>query len=99
MPVDAHTPLTAPAHAGVSPSLDAPSPLPLPLRAYSGYSDAKVQENVTAEIMCVVAEEARGSYPPEIVHEVDSTCEADAAGSVDRVVGWLAQWRADNAAR
>ena len=49
--------------------------------------------------MCVVAEEARASYPPEIVHEVDSTCEADAAGSVDRVVGWLAQWRADNAAR
>jgi len=55
-----------------------------------------VEENITAEIMCVVAEEARASYPPEIVHEVDSNCEADAGGSVERVVGWLAQWRVDH---
>ena len=46
--------------------------------------------------MCVVAEEARESYPSEIVHEVQSNSAADMEGNVERMVAWAAQWYADN---
>lgn len=35
-----------------------------------GYSQKKVQENVECEIMCVVSEDARESYKPEILWEL-----------------------------
>jgi adenylate kinase len=55
-----------------------------------------VEENVTAEIMCVVAEEARESYAEDVVHEVPSNSHADMESNVERVVAWVAQWCADN---
>lgn len=61
-----------------------------------GYNPKKVEENVTAEIMQVVLEEARESYSEEIVHEVPSNTPQDAEQTVERMVGWVAAWKADN---
>jgi len=52
---------------------------------------------VTAEIMCVVADEARDSYPTDIVHEVPSNSPEDMAANVERTVAWYQQWVRDNA--
>ncbi len=64
----------------------------------SGYASAKVTENVTAEIMGVVAEEARESYRAEIVHELTSDSLEDLEANAERLVSWVAQWRAERAA-
>ena len=57
-----------------------------PLR---GYSAAKVEENISAEIMCVIAEEARENYREEIVHMLTSDSDADLEGNVERAVSWV----------
>ena len=57
----------------------------------SGYSSAKVSENVQCEIMEVVAEEARESYRPEIIHYMQSNTVDDLEANVQRVVTWLEQ--------
>jgi adenylate kinase len=62
-----------------------------------GYGDKKVAENVECEIMQVVLEEARESYAAEIVHECASETLEQLDANVDRVVDWLAAWKADNA--
>lgn len=48
--------------------------------------------------MGVVAEEARESYRAEIVHELQSNTLGDLEANADRVVAWVAQWRAERAA-
>lgn len=63
-----------------------------------GYAPAKITENVEAEIMGVVAEEARESYRAEIVHELQSNTLEDLEGNADRVVAWVTQWKAERAA-
>ena len=45
---------------------------------------------------CVVAEEARDSYPTEIVHECPSNTSDDMDSNAERVTSWVAQWYADN---
>ena len=57
-----------------------------------GYSEKKRQENVEAEIMQVVLEEAKESYAEEIVHEVRSDSVEDMDGNVERVKAWIAAW-------
>lgn len=64
----------------------------------SGYAAAKVTENVEAEIMGVVAEEAHASYRAEIVHDLESNTLDDLDRNVERLATWAAQWRADRAA-
>ena len=61
-----------------------------------GYDQKKVTENIECEIMQVVLEEARESYAAEIVHECASETLEQMDANVDRVVAWLAAWRADN---
>lgn len=61
-----------------------------------GYGQAKVAENVEAEIMRVVAEEARESYPPEIVHELPSNSVEDMEANAARVEAWTDSWRAQH---
>ncbi len=63
-----------------------------------GYTREKIEENVTAEIMQVVLDEARECYPESIVHELSSGTVDDLEGNVSRVVAWLAAWTKDNAA-
>jgi adenylate kinase len=61
-----------------------------------GYSQKKIEENISAEIMCVVLEEARESYDEAIVHELDSNTLADLQSSVGRVTAWQEAWKADH---
>jgi len=61
----------------------------------SGYSQRKVQENNEAEIMDVVIEEARSSYPQEIVVELTSEGTEDLESNVSRLVQWIRAWRKD----
>ena len=60
-----------------------------------GYPEVKVQENMSAEIMEVVLEEARESYDPEIVHVLKSDTVGDIDDAVARVAGWVVAWMKD----
>ena len=63
-----------------------------------GYPLKKIQENNEAEIMGVVSEEARESYPPEIVVELQSESTDDLEANVARVVAWVEAWKKDHPA-
>lgn len=57
------------------------------------YPLKKIQENNEAEIMEVVADEARSSYPAEIVVELTSESTEDLEKNVTRIVQWINAWR------
>ncbi|PPQ89374.1 hypothetical protein CVT25_002192 [Psilocybe cyanescens] len=57
-----------------------------------GYPLKKIQENNEAEIMQVVLEEARSSYPPQIVIELQSETMEHLETNVARIVEWIKQW-------
>lgn len=57
----------------------------------------KIQENNEAEIMQVVLDEARSSYPQEIVVELRSESTEDLEANVGRLVEWIDLWRKDHA--
>ena len=61
-----------------------------------GYNEKKRSENLEAEIMQVVLEEARESYDLEIVHEVPSNTVEDMESNVERCRLWIEQWVAIN---
>ena len=56
----------------------------------------KIQENNEAEIMQVVLDEARSSYPQEIVVELRSESTEDLEANVGRLVEWIDLWRKDH---
>ena len=58
-----------------------------------GYSTRKLQENVEAEIMQVILDEARESYREEIVVELPSNTIEDIESNLARTVAWLEAWR------
>lgn len=60
------------------------------------YSEQKRSQNMDSEIMQVVLDEARESYPTEIIHEVNSNTVGDMEQTVERVKQWRAQWYKDN---
>ena len=64
-----------------------------------GYAQNKITENVECEIMQVVLEEVRETFPAEIVHAVQSETVEDMDSNVERVKQWLAAWRAANPGR
>ena len=57
------------------------------------YSLKKITENNEAEIMEVVAQEARDSYEPEIVVELKSESIEDLESNVVRIVEWIHAWK------
>ncbi|KAF8921355.1 P-loop containing nucleoside triphosphate hydrolase protein [Mucidula mucida] len=59
------------------------------------YTLKKIQENNEAEIMQVVLDEARASYAPEIVVELNSESMEDLEANVARIVTWITAWKAD----
>eukprot|EP00581_Thalassiosira_minuscula_P019024 CAMPEP_0183725702 /NCGR_PEP_ID=MMETSP0737-20130205/21290_1 /TAXON_ID=385413 /ORGANISM="Thalassiosira miniscula, Strain CCMP1093" /LENGTH=184 /DNA_ID=CAMNT_0025956783 /DNA_START=115 /DNA_END=669 /DNA_ORIENTATION=+ len=61
-----------------------------------GYSEKKRSENMEAEIMQVVLDEARESYDVEIVHEVPSNTVEEMESNVERCRVWADQWLANN---
>lgn len=58
-----------------------------------GYHEAKIQENIDAEIMGVVMHDARDSYAQEIVVELQSDTTEQMDENVDRIVTWRDAWR------
>jgi len=61
-----------------------------------GYPLKKIQENNEAEIMTIVADEARESYRPEIVVELQSNTMEDLEQNVTRIAEWISQWIKDH---
>uniref|UniRef100_A0A7S4B7M9 Adenylate kinase isoenzyme 6 homolog n=1 Tax=Chrysotila carterae TaxID=13221 RepID=A0A7S4B7M9_CHRCT len=57
-----------------------------------GYSEKKLAENVEAEIMQVILDEARGAYPEEAVVELASNTVEDLDSNVSRIVQWIENW-------
>jgi len=60
-----------------------------------GYKEDKVQENLDAEIMMVVAEEAREGFEEGVVVVLKSNSVEDMEGNAERVEGWLERWRVE----
>lgn len=60
------------------------------------YPLEKIQENNEAEIMQVVLQEARDSYPQQIVVELKSESSQDLETNVANIVSWIKQWLKDN---
>lgn len=61
-----------------------------------GYSETKLQENMDAEIMQVLLQEARDSYEEEVVVELSSNEVDDLESNVERVVQWREAWNAQH---
>ena len=60
------------------------------------YPEIKLQENIDAEIMQVILEEARDSYDEEIVIELISESTEDMDNNVERIAKWLEDWKKNN---
>ncbi|KIP12583.1 hypothetical protein PHLGIDRAFT_17646 [Phlebiopsis gigantea 11061_1 CR5-6] len=58
-----------------------------------GYPLRKIQENNEAEIMEVVADEARSSYPAEIVVELKSEGTDDLEANIASITEWIKAWK------
>mmetsp|Transcript_47687 Transcript_47687/g.118103 ORF Transcript_47687/g.118103 Transcript_47687/m.118103 type:complete len:185 (-) Transcript_47687:207-761(-) len=57
-----------------------------------GYAPRKLTENVVAEIMQVVLDEAKEAYREEIVVELRSNTLEDLESNVERAAAWVQQW-------
>ena len=62
-----------------------------------GYSRAKLDENMDAEIMEVLLEEAREAYDQEIVVELQSDTAEDIDSNIERIATWIKNWKQDHA--
>ncbi|KAF8437352.1 AAA domain-containing protein [Terfezia claveryi] len=60
------------------------------------YGHSKVTENIDAEIMQVILEEARDSYDPEIVIELRSDTAEEVDSNVERIKAWYEAWTKNN---
>ncbi|RPB21708.1 P-loop containing nucleoside triphosphate hydrolase protein [Terfezia boudieri ATCC MYA-4762] len=60
------------------------------------YDEEKVTENIDAEIMQVILEEARESYDAEIVIELRSDSAEDVDSNVERIKAWYEAWTKNN---
>ncbi|KAF2417994.1 P-loop containing nucleoside triphosphate hydrolase protein [Tothia fuscella] len=61
------------------------------------YSSKKLEENIDAEIMQVILEEAWESYDGEIVIEMQSDSLENIDENVERIQTWFEQWKKDHA--
>ncbi|KAM3175899.1 Adenylate kinase isoenzyme 6 [Hymenolepis weldensis] len=61
-----------------------------------GYKEKKIQDLIHCEIVQVALDEARESYDPEIVHELQSNTVEDLNGNVSRIVSWIELWKKDH---
>ena len=64
---------------------------------FRNYDDAKLQENLDAEIFGVLAEEAREAFDEEIVVELNSENADDIDSNCERVISWLESWKKQHA--
>ena len=59
------------------------------------YPEKKLQENIDSEIMQVLLDEARESYDEQIVVELQSATAEELESNLDRIEGWVKQWKED----
>ena len=64
-----------------------------------GYGEEKLQENMDAEIMQVVLEEAREGFDPACVVELESNGIEEMETNAERVEEWVKNWRKNNASQ
>ncbi|XP_032227776.2 adenylate kinase isoenzyme 6-like [Nematostella vectensis] len=57
-----------------------------------GYTGKKLTSNVECEIFQTILEEARDSYNPEIVHELESNAPEDLERNLEQIQAWVMQW-------
>ncbi|ODV97545.1 hypothetical protein PACTADRAFT_37213 [Pachysolen tannophilus NRRL Y-2460] len=60
------------------------------------YKQSKIDENLDVEIMDVIAQEAKESYVPEIVIELQSEQIENMNENVERIVTWFENWKKDH---
>jgi adenylate kinase len=60
---------------------------------HRGYAANKITENVEAEIMQVVLDEAMDSYKEDIVIELRSESLEDMEANTEKIVSWINQWK------
>lgn len=60
------------------------------------YDQAKIIENIDAEIMEVILNDAREQYDEDIIVSLNSNKEEDIEENVDRIIKWYDNWNADH---
>ena len=60
------------------------------------YSQRKIQENVQCEIFQTILDEARDSYKPEIVIEMNSNTPDDMEKNLNQIQTWIKNWKTNN---
>lgn len=61
-----------------------------------GYGATKLDENMDAEIMEVLLQEARDSYDEQIVVELQSDDADQIEENVERIEAWIKNWKQDH---
>lgn len=61
-----------------------------------GYDDKKITENIDAEIMEIVLNDAREQYDEDIIVELESNKSEDVQSNVERIAAWLENWNDDH---
>lgn len=56
------------------------------------YPEQKLQENMDAEIMEVLLDEAREAFQAELVVELQSNTSEEMEGNTSRIETWVGQW-------
>jgi adenylate kinase len=60
------------------------------------YPEAKLQENLDAEIFGVLAEEARDAFDEGVVVELKSETAEDIDSNCERILEWVKKWREEH---
>ncbi|PRT52493.1 Adenylate kinase isoenzyme 6 FAP7 [Wickerhamiella sorbophila] len=60
------------------------------------YEGKKIEENIDAEIMEVILNDARESFDEEIIVPLESNKIEEVQSNVDRILDWIKQWRERN---
>jgi adenylate kinase len=60
------------------------------------YSAHKIQENIQAEIFQTILDEAKDSYKPEIVFELQSNTPDDMDRNLEQIKTYVKQWKLEN---
>lgn len=64
---------------------------------YRKYPEAKLQENLDAEIMEVILQEAREAFDEQIVIELTSNTAEEMESNQERIEQWIKHWKTNNA--
>lgn len=59
------------------------------------YPVRKIQENVQCEIFQTILDEAKESYKPEIVFELNSNTPEEMDSNLNQIQDWVKQWKTE----